>query len=805
MFRIIILVLALVSIVHAQTTDEALAQLSSTDPTKRRLAAERLGQDKTVKAVPQLAELLRDADDAVRKEASDALVKIGRPSTPAVIKVLDSTKVELEQLRTITVLVKLGPEAEEAVPTLINFLKNPSTEVRILAATALGKIGAKAKAALPALTTAAKDTSNIGPVLRTDVASSVADAAATAALKINPKYQEALAKEILPDLIKALKSTDQGTVQAAAYALQRLGIFAKPAANALIEAEKNTNGFAGSVIATILDQIGARSPLDQLKSSTTPLEKKLAVLNEMRFSRDIDDRTISLLVSLLKDPNPKIRNRAAYTLGNKAPATKDAIPALIEAMADMELARAKVDAYESEPDIIPKALSQFGKRVVGDVAQVLKEPKASAFKQWNAAKTLALLGRMAEPALPVLQQSFKHPMPAVATESCCAYVLAGGRFAETTNILKQGLKQKEEFFLYQTIFAIERIGYPAREFVPELKELLGHKTSEIRIRAAHALAKMREAAKPAVPAMAELLSSKDSRERFQVTEAITNLGPEAADALPALLKRLSIREMMSPHPALLAIGGMGPGAKDAVPELIKLLQSKKENTADAIKVLGRIGPSAAPAVPSLITFLQDKDEYLRSDAAQALGLIGPTAREAIPALQKLLQDSKKSIRLKAITALILINNDSATYMPQLIELWNNSEDSDEIGFNIEHVRTDVAEVWELIGTKAAPAKDLMFAAITDEKTSLGTLNHLCKALANFKDETAIIVPKLVALLERPEKSNSSKYTYVHAVAALGKIGPAASPAIPAIRKLTDHEDKHVADTAYEALGKIEQK
>src|SRR5438477_288283 len=141
-------------------------------------------------------------------------------------------------------ILAVSPVLAQTPEDLAQQLKDPQARVRRLAAESLGK--QKVEAAIPALAEllndpeasvreAAKDMSNLGPVLRPTLPSSVTEAAIAAALRIDPNCGEALARAALPDLTAALKSKDEAVLQAAGYALAKLGPRAKPALPALQE------------------------------------------------------------------------------------------------------------------------------------------------------------------------------------------------------------------------------------------------------------------------------------------------------------------------------------------------------------------------------------------------------------------------------------------------------------------------------------------------------------------------------------------------------------------------------------------
>ena len=98
-------------------------------------------------ALTSLIGAFDDADESVRLEAVNALVAIGRPSVPALIKALDSSNVTVRRHAVLT-LGKLGVFASQAVPALNARLTDSDPQVRQLAAEALKLIQMRVMAAL---------------------------------------------------------------------------------------------------------------------------------------------------------------------------------------------------------------------------------------------------------------------------------------------------------------------------------------------------------------------------------------------------------------------------------------------------------------------------------------------------------------------------------------------------------------------------------------------------------------------------------------------------------------------------------
>jgi len=118
------------------------------------------------------------------------------------------------------------------------------------------------------------------------------------------------------------------------------------------------------------------------------------------------------------------------------------------------------------------------------------------------------------------------------------------------------------------------------------------------------------------------------------------------------------------------------------------------------------------------------------------------------------------------------------------------------------VRYDVAQAFELLGAEARPARDLLLAAVEDEKTLPGTQGHAARALGHLREDAGVIVPRLAAILRRPSDGTAMDWAREHAAEALGMLGPAAKGAVPDLRRLLDGGGDALAEAAARALEKI---
>jgi len=164
-----------------------LKALKDPEPSVRRSAVMRLRRLKISELIPDLVAVLVDEDATVANEAAMALggfFKAAQPALPGLVKALGrngvtasaagaignigptkkilpallaALKDKSARTNIVAAIYQLGPDAVDAVPTLIELLGEKKADVRYNAAMTLGNVGPAAKAAVPALEAALKD------------------------------------------------------------------------------------------------------------------------------------------------------------------------------------------------------------------------------------------------------------------------------------------------------------------------------------------------------------------------------------------------------------------------------------------------------------------------------------------------------------------------------------------------------------------------------------------------------------------------------------------------------------------------
>lgn len=179
-----------------------------------------------------------------------------------------------------------------------------------------------------------------------------------------------------------------------------------------------------------------------------------------------------------------------------------------------------------------------------------------------------------------------------------------------------------------------------------------------------------------------------------------------------------------------------------------LRSSDPEERAQAAKALGRLGSHAAPALDDLIAALADSDPFVREAVATALGEIQHEPAKVVDALVHSLDDPRLRVARAAIESLGRYSDQASTVVPALLRAIDRRE-----------VATEAIWALEKWGPAAAPAVD-----------------RCALVLANYRPR---------GLHDRD---------LVAAIVCLGRIGPKAKSAIPALERI-QFADSHSTQRA----------
>ncbi len=335
----------------------------------------------------------------------------------------------------------------------------------------------------------------------------------------------------------------------------------------------------------------------------------------------------------------------------------------------------------------------------------------------------------------------------------------------------------------------------------DLEEIAqGHADAAIRGKARWRLAELNRAARPGLQGGWAALASG-------LTVGLTAAGLAVASSVSphwdAAARRLAEAAVQSDQAgadrALAGLRRMGPYAEAAVAPLRQSLPAtSRERQRVLIDCLGYLGPAAVEALGQCAG---DADEEIALQGVAALRRIGPPA---VPALAKALGSSRGPVQQAAWEALLALGNKAvqsvidtapaedaaalAVLAEQLDPYWH-LRDSNNPGFA---AMLKARSLRSAIGSVPALARDLRGAWDARSRRSAA------EALGRIGPAAAGAVPALVKALE-----DRAAYVRYGAAGALGRIGPAAAVAVPALVKTALQDpDRGVRGAAAYALGKI---
>jgi hypothetical protein len=195
----------------------------------------------------------------------------------------------------------------------------------------------------------------------------------------------------------------------------------------------------------------------------------------------------------------------------------------------------------------------------------------------------------------------------------------------------------------------------------------------------------------------------------------------------------------------------------ALPELIRMLHHQN-NPAQA-ELIGTvahwIGPDDTEYMPVFIKCLQDSNASVRYTAVYCLSKYGPHASAAISALTDALEDTNFGVKVSAANA-----------------LWKISRQPNPAAATFKEV------------IKAAPSDRWSYWAAV--------------YLSEVDPQDTNGMPIFIGMLQNPDENMR-----MSATAILGRYGPSASAAVPALRQLVENGSSRMKTVALQALKKID--
>lgn len=373
---------------------------------------------------------------------------------------------------------------------------------------------------------------------------------------------------------------------------------------------------------------------------------------------------------------------------------------------------------------------------------------------------------------------------------------------------------------------------PAEAIAPLLNALTslrpnGIKSPSAQKEAATILGNMGPLSKSAVPQLVDWLAEGvPDLIREAAATALGKIGKAARPAVDRLVQLL-----VAPRPALSAraaraLGDIGCADDGVRSRLVNIWRSPPQLRSDDAQVAIALCKLDIPA-PNLLesvtrTLVVSEDVRLRKAAAEALAWCGKNETDVVPALlTAALSDTSEEVRQAAQAGLdkMRLSHEKAIQLcsrqlgdsahaeaalrksglpavPTLVEVLGAGEPA---------TRVKAARTLGLLGEAAAAAAPALTAALRDD--DLDVRLAAAKALWHVSKAADEVVPALVDLLEgtrfaEGEGSEKRRRFLQTVMEALGRIGPPATAAVPALTAVAKDANRHIRESAAIALQQI---
>lgn len=400
-------------------------------------------------------------------------------------------------------------------------------------------------------------------------------------------------------------------------------------------------------------------------------------------------------------------------------------------------------------------------------------------EQAAAAGALARMGDDAAPAVEALAKQLEDDDSRVRAHSARALGKIGDPAKPAAKALAKLVADEDETVRRAAVHALIRIKPGDEMVVPLMKEALGNADPHVVAFATHSLA---EVGPDIVPPMIKAM--EDERTIYWAILVLAELGPDAKDGVPALAKALVHEDEEVRHEAAQALRAIGPGAQDAIPQLIKALDDEFAQMPAAL-ALGSIGPPAKTALERLRKVSSEADDVMEICAVWALASIEDDdeklKNDTAPTLVQFMVSDDQEVRRAAALALLQLEPGPEIMAPLIAKVFENASDE---------ARADMIDAVSTLGAAAVPRmiKALEYPAIRQQAVEI---------LGRLGPDAAEAVP---ALLEHIEDEDAELRADI--LTSLGHIGPGAKAAVEAVMKAMEDEEEEVVVSAIFALGKI---
>lgn len=693
---------AAIPVSNPERFDQAIAEMGrkwTSNGLRTSGTANRRGLDEIARDQDMFEEMIGDADsitDLARSLQSDARY----PS-------LLNTRVHALGL--------FGEHASEAVPTIVELIKNPPhmnpmelSRWRMHCAQALANIGPASEAEL-------KDLLSGGTATEKRFAVAVVGLLGDKAV------------DCVPELIELLDDEDIEMVNAALWGLAAIGPGASaavPKVTHLIE-ERDDLAFEKAAMLHAAGSVALDSVLELVQGEITP--QRIPLIYVVGRFAEHQPQAIPTLIGFLDHPDVNVQQAGITAMAGLGDAAQPAIATLIQQLnGPNALVAIKVFAAigsvaaPAVPELCQMAVSPLeerlpagqqrialGRRIaaidaigrighadpqsIKKLARLMREPRQYGAGNWtvrgHAARTLGLLGEKATVAIPPLASAVKDPVDGDRRFGQRAFEFDVSLRVGSLGQIGSGAANLELVALQ----SLGKIGEDSDIVLDACKESLSHADPAMRVVAAKSLlhlghppddivdiltAAMREAASTRVSNLPSFHS--DELVMHLAAETLSAVDETATDELLEFVQSLEgeTRTLGVLNRCLLVLGKLGVDSEEVQLYLIKLsleVPGKDQHTiAYATHAVDSMNLNAATQVQRLLQLLSEEDAPT-GPIVEALGKLGREAAPGVPQLSSLLESESGEVRTQVVYALRAIGPEVEGVIPALLSILEDDD------------------------------------------------------------------------------------------------------------------------------------